>query len=320
MAKPRKKHDLNDLNTHVLDLYNKPIYSSVNGSVREETERYRFLLNAAISRYRPFIISDKIAEIVRDRMMILDEQEIIEVDVKKINLPFDTMIISSDEPNHCLNTHLTNDFETREEAENYLKELNENDWRGAGKYLGTQFFLIRYDEKNLDIFRSETPLGNPLEYQGPKEFIGQYTTSHSRFTYGQSTKDEVAIECFTYLKTLSDLVTENVLYKDENPRYMYHQNGRTREKRCLDQVIYLKCPREVKIAKERNTREPGSRCYDFRFEVMGHWRRICGTGKDSLGSRNQKNRTWVEAHIKGPTNAPLLRQLRHVELGYGSTV
>jgi hypothetical protein len=52
--------------------------------------------------------------------------------------------------------------------------------------------------------------------------------------------------------------------------------------------------------------------YSYRFEVMGHWRRIGGVGKDRHGKYTISGYTWVVPHERGPEGAPLVKKARLV--------
>jgi len=53
--------------------------------------------------------------------------------------------------------------------------------------------------------------------------------------------------------------------------------------------------------------------WSHRWEVMGHWRRCIGNGKDRLGNYVVPGWTWVIPHVRGPITKPIKRQLRMVE-------
>lgn len=52
--------------------------------------------------------------------------------------------------------------------------------------------------------------------------------------------------------------------------------------------------------------------WSHRWEVMGHWRKIQGLGKDQHGSYRIKGFTWVNPHVKGPENKPVVTKTRFV--------
>jgi hypothetical protein len=53
--------------------------------------------------------------------------------------------------------------------------------------------------------------------------------------------------------------------------------------------------------------------WTHQWRVCGHWRNIPGRGKDPRGVYNQKGRTWVTDHIKGPDDKPLKEKYRIVK-------
>ncbi len=50
--------------------------------------------------------------------------------------------------------------------------------------------------------------------------------------------------------------------------------------------------------------------WSHRWEVMGHWRRIDGIGKNRQGQHEVVGYTWVVPHEKGAKNAPLVKKTR----------
>lgn len=52
--------------------------------------------------------------------------------------------------------------------------------------------------------------------------------------------------------------------------------------------------------------------WSHRWDVMGHWRKIAGIGKDRAGSYTIKGYTWVIPHTKGPEEKTLIRKTRFV--------
>jgi hypothetical protein len=52
--------------------------------------------------------------------------------------------------------------------------------------------------------------------------------------------------------------------------------------------------------------------YSHRWEVMGHWRKVEGIGKDRGGGYTVKGFTWVRDHVRGPESKPLVPKVRVV--------
>ena len=52
--------------------------------------------------------------------------------------------------------------------------------------------------------------------------------------------------------------------------------------------------------------------WSHRWEVMGHWRKIEGLGKNRAGEYVLSGLTWVNPHAKGPEHLPLVPKLRSV--------
>ena len=52
--------------------------------------------------------------------------------------------------------------------------------------------------------------------------------------------------------------------------------------------------------------------WSHRWEVMGHWRKISGIGKDRGGRYDIEGYTWVVPHTKGPDGKPVVKKIRVV--------
>lgn len=87
--------------------------------------------------------------------------------------------------------------------------------------------------------------------------------------------------------------------------------GKSKEKRVLEiKNIIRVFPRKTAQAKPLYG---GKVDFSHRFEVMGHWRKIAGIGKDRSGDYCIKDYTWVRPHEKGPENLPLIKKTRIIE-------
>lgn len=53
--------------------------------------------------------------------------------------------------------------------------------------------------------------------------------------------------------------------------------------------------------------------WSHRWEVMGHWRKVSGIGKDPSGAYGVQGFTWVSPHERGPENKPVVKKVRIVE-------
>ena len=53
--------------------------------------------------------------------------------------------------------------------------------------------------------------------------------------------------------------------------------------------------------------------WTHRWEVMGHWRRVKGIGKNREGIYETIGFTWIGNYIKGPENKPLIQKTRIIE-------
>lgn len=86
--------------------------------------------------------------------------------------------------------------------------------------------------------------------------------------------------------------------------------GSTRRLIKIKQIV------RVSAGKRRNESiKPiagGSIDFSHRWEVMGHWRKVSGIGKDREGKYSVSGFTWVIPHVKGPEHIPLIAKTRLV--------
>jgi hypothetical protein len=50
--------------------------------------------------------------------------------------------------------------------------------------------------------------------------------------------------------------------------------------------------------------------WSHRWEVMGHWRKIDGIGKDREGNYNTRGFTWIIPHVRGPEDKKIVKKIR----------
>ena len=53
--------------------------------------------------------------------------------------------------------------------------------------------------------------------------------------------------------------------------------------------------------------------WTHRWEVMGHWRKCKGIGKDREGVYCEPNATWIKEYVKGPEDAELIKKVRIIK-------
>lgn len=86
--------------------------------------------------------------------------------------------------------------------------------------------------------------------------------------------------------------------------------GKTKVKE-ISQIIHVvpkKSKKEDVVPIFRGTID-----WSHRWEVMGHWRRVSGIGKDRNGVHCLPGLTWVREHEKGPEEAVLVKKMRVID-------
>jgi hypothetical protein len=76
----------------------------------------------------------------------------------------------------------------------------------------------------------------------------------------------------------------------------------------IKDIVHIRMKQKVSvstISSEGRTIE-----WSHRWEVMGHWRRVQGIGKDDQGRYHIQGFTWVMPHTKGPEEKDLVKKTR----------
>lgn len=315
-----KNHDLDYLNAILRDVKNRRILEH-SGGVYDESDSKRFLLNSIISSYRPLVLSDGVLDKLNKKMDArdLDRLDNFEIIIDRISLPFDRLLICPETRGQNLGETLCGEYDTLEDAKNFQKQvLTDEKAAGAQFRLINQMFLVAFNMQRLDVFIPIVP-GSIREGEAAYDDISlnhldKFVVEHHSFEYDKllTSQSIQNVSAYLFLSDLSEIVMEEIIYIDKRPHRMQDFDGKTVLNRNVSEVIYIKCPREIRKSESRGLR---TLSFDFRFEVMGHWRRIAGVGKDQFGIRNQSNRTWIDSHEKGPKDAPFKKQIRSLQPG-----
>lgn len=75
----------------------------------------------------------------------------------------------------------------------------------------------------------------------------------------------------------------------------------------IKEVIHLLPNKKSHIYK---VSEDSNIDWSHRWEVMGHWRKIAGIGKDRNNKYCMNGVTWVSPHQRGPESKPLIKKIR----------
>jgi hypothetical protein len=86
--------------------------------------------------------------------------------------------------------------------------------------------------------------------------------------------------------------------------------GSKREQCKINEIVRIVPKSEHQTAKPMFSREID---WSHRWEVMGHWRKINGIGKDRSGQYCVSGMTWVVPHEKGPEGKVLVKKTRVIQ-------
>jgi hypothetical protein len=119
-----------------------------------------------------------------------------------------------------------------------------------------------------------------------------------------------AVHCFLFhlfqaLARKGQLGTERM-----NERFRIGTGSERRQIKIKD-IVHVRLRRKA-ASSAPTTEQVGDRKIEWshRWEVMGHWRKVSGIGKDDRGRYHVQNYTWVIPHTKGPEEKDLVKKTR----------
>lgn len=125
----------------------------------------------------------------------------------------------------------------------------------------------------------------------------------------EETKGLARIHLFFY-EVFNNLRGEFVLgHEKVNLRARVGQ-GKARRLVKIKDIVHI-----VNRIEKRQLLAETSRQIDWshRWEVMGHWRKFDGIGKDQKGSYCVRGMTWISPHVKGPEDRDLVTKTRFID-------
>lgn len=118
---------------------------------------------------------------------------------------------------------------------------------------------------------------------------------------------------FMMLRTKISIATkylqpDNVEFRDKT-----YSIGKTMRKgRLVDRVArFIVASRKAVRYESTPNDDPTNVDWQHRWQVCGHWRTVKGIGKDQQGNP-VRGFTWVNEHVKGPDDKPLILKTRVV--------
>jgi hypothetical protein len=90
-------------------------------------------------------------------------------------------------------------------------------------------------------------------------------------------------------------------------------SGKNKEFIKINGIVHVKSKKSPKDTVVDPEAEKRIIDWSHRWEVMGHWRKVAGIGKDEMGKYGVKGFTWVRPHTKGPQEKELIKKIRLVD-------
>jgi hypothetical protein len=126
--------------------------------------------------------------------------------------------------------------------------------------------------------------------------------------YARSVVHEFLFHLFRTLAKRGQIGTERI-----NERFRVGTGAGRRQMRIKDIVhVRLKQKASSKVAASVHSGERELVEWSHRWEVMGHWRKVDGIGKDDRGRYHVQGYTWVIPHTKGPEEKEIVKKSRIV--------
>lgn len=119
-----------------------------------------------------------------------------------------------------------------------------------------------------------------------------------------------AVHCFLFhlfqvMAKKGQLGTERV-----NERFRTGE-GKDRRLVKIKDIVHVRLRRKESV-KSTGVSEPSNIEWSHRWEVMGHWRKVNGIGKDDRNRYHVQGYTWVKSHTKGPEDKEIVKKTRLV--------
>lgn len=115
-----------------------------------------------------------------------------------------------------------------------------------------------------------------------------------------------------FYETLFSLMGDKTIAVGEEKSKIKYRTGTgtDRSQRKIKRIVHVglkknKMPPTMGVSREVD--------WSHRWEVMGHWRKVSGIGKDDLDNYCVNGKTWVKPHVRGPDDMEVVKKLRLVK-------
>ena len=117
---------------------------------------------------------------------------------------------------------------------------------------------------------------------------------------------------------LLDVLSEETVWKQPTGGkcITYPKPGNRKKKVRIPKPFVYIAGRKPSSGSSGGSHEPIEMVWTHQWRVRGHWRARSGIGKDRMGLYNQRGRTWISDHVRGPDDKPLVekrRIVRHIK-------
>ena len=180
--------------------------------------------------------------------------------------------------------------------------------RGPEDVLDLKIFGIlihQYDEDTYEMLHLVESEGNPMN-------LSIIPCSVTRNNYMSNTGDEWETDSMMHNLTFNvmSLITKGVQMGQEKVnRKARMSRGNDRQTYRIKNIVHVRKKQRVSVPTPGLTTDIN---WSHRWEVMGHWRKVSGLGKDERGIYGLRGLTWVKPHTKGPDEKELVKKIRLV--------
>lgn len=137
-----------------------------------------------------------------------------------------------------------------------------------------------------------------------------YISDFLHYEISKKIPGDISFAIYSFLKSFFSAQRRECIWANEKISYKARiDSGKNRR------LVRIKNYVQVILKSERIKYETNAGRtieWSHRWEVMGHWRRVQGLGKDSHGLYTVNGFTWVREHEKGPVEKDLIVKARHI--------
>jgi len=162
-----------------------------------------------------------------------------------------------------------------------------------------------HDDNYLAVMLGE----GTLKGTGLATVMSETSNKNDDSNYRHSAVHSFLFHLFQALARKGQLGTERM-----NERFRVGTGDKRRQIKIKD-IVHVRLRKKQGSANPTPSENPRNIEWSHRWEVMGHWRRVNGIGKDDRGRYHVQGWTWVIPHTKGPEEKELVTKTRILVTG-----